>query len=97
MADAADLMADPARQPVYFHCVAGHHRTSLAHAAYLIRHAGYTGEQAWEAVAELPWARPRAPSDEKDRALIQDFARVQSSIPPSPSPGKPQAVHAATP
>ena len=32
-----------ARQPVFFHCVAGHHRTSLAHAAYLIRHARLVG------------------------------------------------------
>ena len=59
MAEAADLLADPARQPVFFHCVAGHHRTSLAHAAYLIRHAGYTGGAAWQDVAGLPWARPR--------------------------------------
>ena len=47
MAEAADLLADPNRQPVFFHCVAGHHRTSLTHAAYLIRHAGYSAEQAW--------------------------------------------------
>ena len=96
MADAADLLADPARQPVYFHCVAGHHRTSLAHAAYLIRHAGYSADQAWEVVAGLPWARPGARADEKDRALIFEFARVQSSIPRKPLPGEPQAVHAAT-
>ena len=97
MADAADLLADPSRQPVFFHCVAGHHRTSLAHAAYLIRHAGYTAEQAWEVVAGLPWARPGARADENDRALIFEFARVQSSIAPSPLPGKPQVVHASTP
>jgi hypothetical protein len=97
MACAADQMADPARQPVYFHCVAGHHRTSLAHAAYLIRHAGYSAEQAWRVVAELPWARPGARSDENDRALIREFARVHSSIPPATLPGKPQVVHAATP
>src|SRR4051812_22166094 len=36
MAAAADLLADPARQPVFFHCVGGHHRTSLVHAAYRI-------------------------------------------------------------
>ncbi|MHB1560979.1 MAG: protein-tyrosine phosphatase family protein [Isosphaeraceae bacterium] len=87
MAQAADLMAEPARQPVYFHCVAGHHRTSLAHAAYLIRHAGYSGEQAWAVVAGLPWARPGAPADERDRRLILEFARVQASIvttPPAP-------------
>jgi hypothetical protein len=81
MACAADLMADPTRQPVFFHCVAGHHRTSLAHAAYLIRHAGYTAERAWEAVARLPWSRPGAPADENDRALIREFARIQATIP----------------
>lgn len=97
MAWAADLLADPARQPVFFHCVAGHHRTSLAHAAYLIRHAGYTAARAWEAVAGLPWARPGAPADEKDRARIFEFARVQASIPPTTPPRKLQAFHAATP
>ena len=96
MAYAADLLADPARQPVYFHCVAGHHRTSLAHAAYLIRHAGFTAERAWDVVAQLPWARPGSRSDEKDRALIREFARVQRSIPPTPPSGKPQAAHAST-
>jgi hypothetical protein len=97
MADAADLMADPARQPVFFHCVAGHHRTSLAHAAYLIRHAGYTGEEAWKVVAGLPWARPGSRSDDHDRGLILEFARVQPSIPLAPPTGKPQVAHVATP
>jgi protein tyrosine phosphatase (PTP) superfamily phosphohydrolase (DUF442 family) len=89
MALAADLLADPARQPVFFHCVAGHHRTSLAHAAYLIRHAGYTGEQAWEVVAGLPWARPGAPADQNDRRLILEFARIQTSIAPTHPAGRP--------
>ena len=61
MAEAADLLADPDRQPVFFHCVAGHHRTGLTHAAYLIRHAGYSAEQAWRVLMELPWTRPHAP------------------------------------
>ncbi len=88
MAQAADLMADPARQPVFFHCVAGHHRTSLAHAAYLIRHAGYSGERAWAVVAGLPWARPGAPADERDRRLILEFERVQASIVTTPLPSR---------
>jgi protein tyrosine phosphatase (PTP) superfamily phosphohydrolase (DUF442 family) len=83
MAIAADLLADPDRQPVYFHCVAGHHRTSLAHAAYLIRHEGYTAEQAWEAVSSLSWARPEALVDRNDQFLIEEFARVQASIAPA--------------
>jgi protein tyrosine phosphatase (PTP) superfamily phosphohydrolase (DUF442 family) len=80
MAEAADLLADPQLQPVFFHCVAGHHRSSLAHAAYLIRHEGWTAQQAWDEVASLPWARPAASADQNDRALIDDFARVQKTI-----------------
>jgi protein tyrosine phosphatase (PTP) superfamily phosphohydrolase (DUF442 family) len=85
MARAADLLADPNRQPVFFHCVAGHHRTSLAHAAYLIRHQGYSAEQAWSTVASLPWSRPGAPADRNDKALIEEFARVQQSLRPQAS------------
>jgi protein tyrosine phosphatase (PTP) superfamily phosphohydrolase (DUF442 family) len=72
MAEAADLLADPARQPVFFHCVGGHHRTSLVHAAYRIRHQGWSAERAWREVAGLPWARPEA--DARDRRLIGAFA-----------------------
>jgi len=82
MALAADLLADPDSQPVFFHCVAGHHRTSLAHAAYLIRHEGFTAEQAWEAIATLPWSRPDSEVDRNDRFLIEEFARVQASLRP---------------
>jgi protein tyrosine phosphatase (PTP) superfamily phosphohydrolase (DUF442 family) len=87
MAAAADLLADPSRQPVFFHCVAGHHRTSLAHAAYLIRHQGYTAVQAWEAIASLPWSRPDSAVDRNDRFLIEEFARVQGSLAPSREQG----------
>src|SRR5262249_8239498 len=83
MALAADILADPGRQPVFFHCVAGHHRTSLAHAAYLIRHEGYTAEQAWQTISRLSWARPDSPVDRNDRFLIEEFARSQRSLAPS--------------
>jgi protein tyrosine phosphatase (PTP) superfamily phosphohydrolase (DUF442 family) len=88
MAEAADLLADPSRQPVFFHCVAGHHRTGLTHAAYLIRHAGYSADHAWRVLTELPWTRPYAPADREDRALITEFARLQATIAPCPPEGK---------
>jgi protein tyrosine phosphatase (PTP) superfamily phosphohydrolase (DUF442 family) len=88
MAEAADLLADPNRQPVFFHCVGGHHRTSLTHAAYLIRHAGYTADQTWNILTELPWTRPYASADRDDRALITEFARFQATIVPHPLAGK---------
>jgi len=87
MAIAADLLADPDRQPVFFHCVAGHHRTSLAHAAYLIRHEGYTAKQAWETISSYSWARPDAPVDRNDQFLIEEFARVQATLAPEPGRG----------
>jgi protein tyrosine phosphatase (PTP) superfamily phosphohydrolase (DUF442 family) len=74
MAEAADLLADPSRQPVFFHCVAGHHRTSLAHAAYRVRHDGWAAARAWHEVATLPWARPDAAPDRNDQRLIEAFA-----------------------
>jgi protein-tyrosine phosphatase len=82
MAQAADLLADPRSQPVFFHCVAGHHRSSLAHAAYLIRHCGWSAAAAWKEVAGLPWARPTAIADQNDRALIEEFAGMQQSMRP---------------
>jgi hypothetical protein len=88
MAEAADLLADPNRQPVFFHCVGGHHRTGLTHAAYLIRHAGCSADEAWRVLAGLPWTRPSAPADQKDRALIGEFARLQATIAVGPSAGK---------
>jgi protein tyrosine phosphatase (PTP) superfamily phosphohydrolase (DUF442 family) len=80
MAQAADLLADPARQPVFFHCVAGHHRTSLAHAAYLIRHEGWSASAAWREVSSLPWARPDALTDQNDQALIYQFSSVHQNL-----------------
>jgi hypothetical protein len=76
MAEAADLLADPGRQPVFFHCVAGHHRSSLVHAAYLIRHQGFSAGDAWNVVAALPWARPS--DDGADRRLIEAFAAARN-------------------
>jgi protein tyrosine phosphatase (PTP) superfamily phosphohydrolase (DUF442 family) len=97
MALAADLLADPARQPVFFHCAAGHHRTSLAHAAYLIRHKGYTADQAWQVVSSLPWARPDSAVDRNDRFLIEEFARVQRSLAPSREQGAWEVGHGTWP
>ena len=72
MAEAADLVADPANQPAFFHCVGGHHRSNLVHAAYLIRHRGYSANGAWDVVSRLPWSRPA--SDGADRVRIDEFA-----------------------
>ena len=72
MARAADLLADPALHPIFFHCIAGHHRSSQAQAAYRMRRDGWGADRAWAEVAALPWARPK--TDVGDHRLIDAFA-----------------------
>ncbi len=83
LAQAADLLAESSRRPIFFHCVAGHHRSNLVHAAYLIRHRGLGANAAWARLAALPWTNPGAPSDRRDVELIRAFAAVQATIDPS--------------
>ena len=99
MAEAADLVADPARQPAFFHCVGGHHRTSLVHAAYRIRHEGWSAARAWNEVASFPWARPQ--TDREDRRLIEAFAAAQADAqqqqPAAETQSRRDVDHARTP
>ncbi len=76
MAEAAEILADPRRHPIFFHCVAGHHRSSQAQGAYRILHDGWAADRAWAEVAALPWARPA--TDLGDRRLIEAFASAES-------------------
>ncbi|HEX8200280.1 MAG TPA: tyrosine protein phosphatase [Isosphaeraceae bacterium] len=43
---AAAVLADPANQPVFFHCHHGINRASMVQIAYRTRHCGWTLEQA---------------------------------------------------
>jgi protein tyrosine/serine phosphatase len=42
-----ELVADPARQPVYVHCVGGRHRTGVMTAVYRMTQEGWTADQAF--------------------------------------------------
>lgn len=72
MSEAADLLADPSLRPVFFHCVAGHHRTSLALAAYRIKHEGWSAARAWAEISSVPWSRPE--TDAFDHDQVERFA-----------------------
>lgn len=48
---AASIIADPANQPVYFHCHHGINRASMVHIAYRTMYCGWTLERATEEVA----------------------------------------------
>jgi protein tyrosine phosphatase (PTP) superfamily phosphohydrolase (DUF442 family) len=48
---AADVVADPKNQPVFFHCHHGINRTSMVLMAYRMKHCGWTLAQAHDEVA----------------------------------------------
>lgn len=48
---AAAIVADPANQPVYFHCHHGINRASMVHMAYRMLYSGWTLEQATDEIS----------------------------------------------
>jgi tyrosine-protein phosphatase SIW14 len=48
LAQFLGIVNDPARQPVFVHCVGGRHRTGVMTAAYRIAHDGWTAAQAFK-------------------------------------------------
>ena len=47
LAEFMSIVNDPARQPVYVHCVGGRHRTGVMTAAYRMTEDGWTADQAF--------------------------------------------------
>jgi uncharacterized protein (TIGR01244 family) len=47
VAEFLSIVSDPARQPVYVHCVGGRHRTGVMSAVYRMTRDGWTAEQAF--------------------------------------------------
>ena len=48
LAEFMSIVNDPARQPVYVHCVGGRHRTGVMTAAYRMTEDGWTADQAFK-------------------------------------------------
>jgi protein-tyrosine phosphatase len=48
LAQFLGIANDPARQPIYVHCVGGHHRTGVMTAAYRMTAEGWTADQAFK-------------------------------------------------
>ena len=93
LAEAADLLASPARQPIFYHCVAGHHRTNLVTAAYRIRCQGWSVDRAWNELCSFSWTEPEA--DRDDRRLLVAFAQSRFGRPERETNANPDAPSAA--
>lgn len=71
MAESADFIESLPR-PLLFHCVAGHHRSTQAQAAWRMRHQGYSATNAWAEISQYRWTDPTG--DTRDRSLVDRFA-----------------------
>ena len=49
------IVNDPARQPVYVHCVGGRHRTGVMTAVYRMTHYGFTADQAFREMKQYKY------------------------------------------
>jgi protein tyrosine/serine phosphatase len=49
------IVNDPARQPVYVHCVGGRHRTGVMTAVYRMTHDGWTAERAFREMKQYKY------------------------------------------
>jgi protein-tyrosine phosphatase len=70
---AAAAIADPANQPVYFHCHHGVNRASMVQIAYRTLHCGWTLEQANDEISRTFGLREV--SHGPDYRLMTDFYR----------------------
>jgi protein tyrosine phosphatase (PTP) superfamily phosphohydrolase (DUF442 family) len=70
---AADAIADPSNQPVYFHCHHGVNRASMVQIAYRTLHCGWTLEQANDEISRTFGLREV--SHGPDYRLMTEFYR----------------------
>ena len=71
------IVNDPARQPVYVHCVGGRHRTGVMTAVYRMTHDGFTAEQAFREMKQYKYGAD---------FLHPEFKRFVYSYRPETSP-----------
>lgn len=73
--EAAAVLADPANQPVYFHCHHGVVRTSMVQVAYRTRFCGWDLDRAYDEVVRQFGSVELAPAD-RDRLATYYRQRV---------------------
>ena len=55
LAEFLSIVNDPAKQPVYVHCVGGRHRTGVMTAAYRMTEDGWTADQAFKEMKQYKY------------------------------------------
>lgn len=71
------VVNDPARQPVYVHCVGGRHRTGVMTAVYRMTHDGWTADRAFREMKQYKYGAD---------FLHPEFKRFVYSYRPETSP-----------
>jgi hypothetical protein len=72
---AAEIVADRANQPVFFHCKRGVYRSNLVQAVYRMKHCGWTLERAVEELRTTGYAPESGGGDNCVAALLDRYYR----------------------
>ena len=89
--EAAAALADPANQPVYFHCHHGINRASMVHMAYRMLYCGYTLDEAEAEIARQFGLKAvdKGPDYRTCRASTSPASSPAARPRPPPSPPRP--------
>ncbi|MBI3462916.1 MAG: dual specificity protein phosphatase family protein [Planctomycetes bacterium] len=77
---AAGIMADRAKQPVFFHCKRGVYRSHLAQAVYRMKYCGWTLDQAVNELRAIGYAPEAGGGDNCSAELLQRYYRERVLI-----------------
>jgi protein tyrosine/serine phosphatase len=85
-----EIVNDPANQPVYVHCVGGHHRTGVMTAVYRMTQDGWTADQAYKEMQEYGFGPAFLHSALK--SFVYDFYDRMPKAPAVPQGLQPQVA-----
>jgi hypothetical protein len=69
----AALLAEPANQPVFFHCKRGIYRSNLVQAVYRMKHCGWTLREATEELRAAGYSPERSGGDNSCAELLARY------------------------
>jgi protein tyrosine phosphatase (PTP) superfamily phosphohydrolase (DUF442 family) len=85
LAEFLKLVNDPARQPVYVHCVGGRHRTGVMTAAYRMTKERWTADQAFKEMKQYKFGAEFLHSEFKDFVYRYRPEPIRTAASPVPA------------
>ena len=80
LAQFLSIVSDPAKQPVYVHCVGGRHRTGVMTAAYRMTQDGWNSDRAFKEMKQYNFGADFLHSEFKDFVFAYRPTTIQQAV-----------------